>query len=181
MHPLLSNRPPTLVIGTDTVRNVLANAGIPVVTDPVGARAVVLGADPMMTYTDLAEAMKALDRGATFLALNLDLRLPVEHGVAVPGTGAIAAALTAATGVQPVVVGKPSVFFFREALRRYGISAEDTAMVGDSLVTDIAGGAGVGLLTVLVGDQTFERESIHPDIAVADMAELQRLLERGGK
>ena len=181
-HPLLADQPPTLVVGTDTVRDVLAKAGVPVVLDPDGAKAVVLGANPLMTYTDLAGAMEALDHGARFLALNLDMRLPVAHGVAVPGTGAIAAALTAATGVQPVVVGKPSAFFFREALKRFGILAAGAAMVGDSLDTDIAGGAGAGLLTVLVGDRTApQRESIRPDIAVADLAELHRLLVPEGQ
>jgi 4-nitrophenyl phosphatase len=178
VHPLLLRHPPTLVIGTDSVRDVLRAGGVPIVPSSASAEAVVLGASPLMTYDDLTEAMKALDHGAEFLALNLDMRLPVASGSAIPGTGAIAAALTAATGVHPVVVGKPSSFFFREALKRFEISSLDTAMVGDSVVTDIAGGAAVGLSTVLVGDRTGqESDAAIPDIVVPDLPELHRMLD----
>lgn len=176
-HPLLKERPPALIIGTAAVRETLTEAGVPVVTDPATARVVVVGRDPQMTYDDLAGAVHALDRGAAFLALNLDLRVPSEKGVMVPGTGAIAAALTAATGIRPEVVGKPSEFFFREALKMFEISAADSAMVGDSLDSDVAGGAGIGLVTVLVGGGLGqERARVKPDVTVSDLIELHRLL-----
>lgn len=176
-HPLVRDRPPTLVIGTDAVRAVLEGHGIRVVTDPEDARLVVVGRDPKMAYDDLAAAVRALDLGARLLALNLDRRVPSRRGVVVPGVGAIVAALTAATGVQPEVVGKPSPFFFEEALRHFGITAAQTAMVGDSFDADIAGGARIGMRTVLVGRGIGEGETgVTPDVRVRDLDELRRLI-----
>jgi 4-nitrophenyl phosphatase len=55
-----------------------------------------------------------------------------------------------ATGVQPITIGKPGPILFQEALRRLGSTKENTAMVGDRLNTDIAGGNAAGLYTILV-------------------------------
>lgn len=176
-HPLLRDRPPVLVLGTDAVRTVLRQANVPVVSDPEAARVVIVGRDPRMTYGDLAAAVRALDQGAALLALNLDRRVPSTNGVFVPGVGAIVAALTAASGTEPEVVGKPSAFFFTEAIRHFGIHASETVMVGDSLDSDVAGGMRVGLRTVLVGAGVGgPQPGVHPDLHVRDLDELRRLL-----
>jgi HAD superfamily hydrolase (TIGR01450 family) len=179
-HPALRGCPPTLVLGTDSVREALRTAGVPLTVRPEEARTVVVGRDPEMTYSDLAAAVRAIDGGAPLLALNLDLRVPAENGVMVPGCGAIVAALTAATGAPVSVVGKPSDFFFREALEAFGARARETAMIGDSLDSDIAGGRAAGLVTVLVGDGVGgERTRVTPDVRVADLPELLALLRAG--
>ena len=177
-HPLLRRRPPALVIGTAALKATLRAAGVPVVADPRRARVVVVGRDPRMRYTDLARAVQALDRGARLLAVNADTRVPVDGGV-VPGAGAIVAALVAVTGVEPAVVGKPSPFFFRAALDAFGIAARDTAMVGDSVQADVAGGKAAGLVTVLVGDLPRRPSDIKPDLVVRDLGELRRALGLG--
>lgn len=179
-HPLLRDRPAALVIGTAVVHAVLREHGVRVVENPEDAGIVVVGRDPRMTYGDLAAAVRALDRGAPLLALNLDRRVPSGGGVFVPGVGAIVAALTAATGVQPEVVGKPSAFYFQEALRHFGIAAGGTAMVGDSFDSDVAGGARAGLRTVLVGPGLGDEDAgVCPDVRVGDLDELRRLLVSG--
>ncbi len=173
-HPALRHRPPALVIGTAALRKVLRAAGVPIVRDPRRARVVVVGRDPGMTYADLARAVRALDQGARLVAVNRDCRVPAEGG-ALPGAGAVVAALCAATGVQPEIVGKPSPFFFRAALRIFGIAPGETAMVGDSVEADVAGGKAAGLVTVLVG-RPRGRIRPRPDIVVPDMVALRRLL-----
>lgn len=176
-HPLLRGRPPALVLGTDALRTVLRGAHVPVVDDPEAARIVIVGRDPRMTYGDLAAAVRALDRGAALLAVNLDRRVPSANGIFVPGAGAIVAALTAASGTEPEVVGKPSAFFFTEAIRRFGIPASETAMVGDSLDSDVAGGVRIGLRTVLVGTGIGEAQpGVSPDLHVRNLDELRRLI-----
>jgi 4-nitrophenyl phosphatase len=67
-----------------------------------------------------------------------------------PGAGTIIAALQAATGCQPVIIGKPEPPMFETALRLLGTPAERTLMIGDRLSTDIAGARSVGLRTALV-------------------------------
>jgi len=87
--------------------------------------------------------------GAVYLLTNPDRQLPVAGGI-LPGAGSIAAALEAASGVRPTVIGKPSPILMNFALARAGVAAEDAWVVGDNPRTDIAAGLAVGSRTVLV-------------------------------
>ena len=149
-HPWMRTRPRVWFLGPPQLRRAVAGLTA-IAATPEEAELLVLGRDPAMTYGDLADALQVLTRGARLLALNVDPRLPVEDGRVLPGTGAIAAALTYASGVVPEVVGKPSRVFFETALRRFGATAERAVIVGDTLDADIAGGLAAGMHTVLVG------------------------------
>ena len=46
--------------------------------------------------------------------------------------------------------GKPGTRGFREALARYGVTAEETAMLGDKLLTDTLGARRSGVLMLMV-------------------------------
>jgi 4-nitrophenyl phosphatase len=142
---------------------------------------VVVGWDRELNYQKLTAAALAIHRGATFVGTNPDVTYPTEQGPA-PGNGAILAALEAATGEAPVVTGKPASRMYEEALRRMDATAENTAMIGDRIDTDIAGAANVGLTTVLTlsGIATVEevaRSSIKPDLVCDDIASLTALWE----
>lgn len=176
-HPLLSARPLAFVIGSQHVVNAVT-AAAEVTDDPEAAALVVLARDPELDYARLSQAAHVLNRGGALLALNLDARVPVEGGRFLPGSGAIAAALTTATGTAAAVAGKPSPFFFRAALERFGFSASSTVMVGDNLDSDVAGAAGVGMRSVLVGGDHFSAADPAPvpDAEVATLARLTQLL-----
>ena len=64
--------------------------------------------------------------------------------------GAIAAMISAATGVQPYAIGKPNPLMMRCALNRLGARAPETVIIGDRMDTDIVAGMESGLETVLV-------------------------------
>jgi ribonucleotide monophosphatase NagD (HAD superfamily) len=70
---------------------------------------------------------------------------------------------------------------FEEALQRLGGTTADTAMVGDRLNTDIAGGKAAGLTTILVlsGISTAAEATngMQPDYIFANIGELARHLE----
>jgi HAD superfamily hydrolase (TIGR01450 family) len=175
-HPQLRSRPPVWVVGQPAVREAVA-AITEIAAEPERARVLVLSRDSDLSYWGLADALQVLVRGGALLALNLDARVPVEGGRMLPGTGALAAALSYASGVQAEVVGKPSRFFFETALRRFGTTAEKAVIVGDTLDSDVAGGAGVGMRTVLVGASpasTLDPAPV-PDHAVADLREARGL------
>jgi NagD protein len=87
--------------------------------------------------------------GARFIATNSDVNGPTETGT-VPGCGAFAATIAAATGVKPYFVGKPNPLMMREALDQLGARAADAVMVGDRMDTDIVGGTEAGMETILV-------------------------------
>lgn len=175
-HPRIRGNPAVLVLGVDDIRRTLTDAGATVVDAAEDADVVVLGKDPDLTYARLAEATHALDLGAGLVALNADASVPGSGGRRWPGVGAIAAALTTASGVRPDVVGKPSAYFFDIALDKFAMERERTVMVGDRPDTDIRGGNAAHLTTVLVGDAEPREERDEPDLRVADLFELQRRL-----
>lgn len=79
--------------------------------------------------------------------------------------------------MQADAIGKPSRFFFDRALERFGAARETTAMVGDDLDSDIAGGRDAGLLTIQVGLEDFSQLTNPPvpDHRVANPFELQEM------
>jgi HAD superfamily hydrolase (TIGR01450 family) len=175
-HPWLRSRPRVWFLGPPELRRSVAEV-TPIADAPEDAELVVLGRDPAMTYGDLTDALQVLVRGGGLLALNVDPRVPVEGGRMLPGTGAIAAALSYASGVQPEIVGKPAPVFFEAALRRFGATAERAVIVGDTLDSDVAGGASVGMRTVLVGaaSPSMRDPAPVPDFQVASLPEVWTL------
>lgn len=178
-HPYLQNDPAVFLIGNDAMRNACHDVGVRLTEVPASADVVVVSRDPELTYADLAAACLALQGGAPMLALNLDSRVPVGNGVYLPGNGAIVAALTTATGATVEAIGKPSAYFFDRALERFGAERSTTAMVGDNLDSDIAGGVTAGLLTVQVGDSDFSLAATPPvpHLKVRDLHDLQNMLD----
>ena len=176
-HPSMRARPIAYVLARDDVIDAVRSL-TEVSSDPDKADIVVLARDPDLTYAQLAEALHVLHKGGALLALNLDARVPVEGGRILPGNGAIAAALTAASGVEADLIGKPSARFFQAALERFGFDGATTLMVGDTLDSDIAGGVSAGLRTVLIGGSHFSSRRPMPvaDFEVASLADLRPLL-----
>jgi 4-nitrophenyl phosphatase len=126
----------------------MAEAGFQLVDQ--GARAVIVGLDPQMTYERLKRAALLIRAGAEFIATNQDRTIPVPEGLA-PGAGSLVAALRAATDREPTVtIGKPGAPMFEAALRLLGTSPDRTLMIGDRLNTDIEGAARLGFKTALV-------------------------------
>ena len=139
---------------------------------------VIVGLDRMLTYSKLATAALALQRGARFLGTNPDRSLPVEGGL-VPGAGAIQAALTAATGLRPIVIGKPEPLMLELAMSQLGGTLENTVMLGDRLDTDIQGAIALGIPSIMVLTGVSSRDDIgqspaKPSLVVDDLPALMR-------
>jgi 4-nitrophenyl phosphatase len=142
--------------------------------------AVVIGLDLEFTYAKLKAAHEAIQRGALFIATNADSTLPTEAGL-VPGAGSIVAALVAATGQRPIVIGKPETPMLEMAMNRMGAQPEETVMLGDRLDTDILAGERAGMPTVLVLTGVSTREDLNsaealPDVVVSDLPSLVEAL-----
>jgi hypothetical protein len=95
----------------------------------------------------LAEGGLAVAAGALFVASNGDLTLPGERGRQ-PGNGSLIQVIATATGVQPLVAGKPELPLHQESVLRTG--AKHPLVVGDRLDTDIEGAHRVGADSLLV-------------------------------
>ncbi|HEX6681486.1 MAG TPA: HAD-IIA family hydrolase [Candidatus Limnocylindrales bacterium] len=143
---------PVLVIGAPALAEEVAAQGLRTVgSADAGPVAVIQGYGPDVGWRDLAEACLAVRAGALWVATNTDRTLPTPRG-ALPGNGALVAALATALDRQPdVVVGKPEPELFLAAARDTG--AQRSLVVGDRLDTDIAGAhrAGMDSLLVLTG------------------------------
>lgn len=113
------------------------------------ADVVVSGADFELVYASLRTACLAIRAGADYVATNADTTFPTEVGL-IPGSGAVVAALVAATSKQPVVVGKPSPVMVESCLIAMGIEPGQAVMLGDRLDTDILAGREAGTRTALV-------------------------------
>jgi 4-nitrophenyl phosphatase len=137
---------------------------------------VVAGWDKYLTYDKLVTATLAIRDGATYIGTNPDKTYPLERDI-VPGAGAIQAAITAATDVEPLVIGKPGTPALLQALAMLGGHPEDTAILGDRLDTDIVGGQRAGIHTILVLTGISTREEAlacdaAPDLIYTDLPEM---------
>ncbi len=172
------------VMGMDGLRAALLSQGFSLTTDPFAATWMVAGANFNLTYNDLAEASLAVRNGARFVGTNPDLTFPSERGQ-IPGTGSVLALIQAATGVQPIVIGKPNMPMFELAMRRVRSTPATTMMVGDRYDTDIAGAAAMGMTTVgvLTGISTeaeFRAELLPPQYILPGLPELLALFQSAG-
>ncbi len=92
------------------------------------------------------------------------------------GEPARVAALAAQLGVEGLALaGKPFPIAFRRALRRLGVPADRTAMIGDQLFTDVLGANLAGMTSVLVTPLSAGKL---PHTRVARM--LERWILKGG-
>ena len=120
---------------------------------------VVLGETTTYSFERITNAIRFINAGARFIATNSDVIGIGEEG-AVPATGAVAAMISAATGVKPYFVGKPNPLMIRTALRTLNAHSEDTVIIGDRLDTDISAGIASGLRTILVLTGVTTREQV---------------------
>jgi 4-nitrophenyl phosphatase len=144
------------------------------------ADAVVVGLNREVCYPHLARATLLIRSGARFIGTNADLTLPTEAGL-LPGAGSLLAFLSAATGVEPIIVGKPQPILFEQALSRVGGTTADTVMVGDRLATDIVGAHALGMRTILLlsgvsGLADLAGSPVQPDWVFGDLKELTTFL-----
>lgn len=140
-----------LVIGSIALRLAVRERGlIPVSTAAEHPQAVVQGYTPGIDYQALAEGGLAVRAGALFVATNADSTLPTQRGIQ-PGNGSLLRVIAYATGIEPVIAGKPELPLHHESIIRTG--ARQPLVVGDRLDTDIeaANRAGADSLLVLTG------------------------------
>jgi NagD protein len=110
---------------------------------------VVLGETRTYSFQRITQAIRLIHGGARFIATNPDPTGPSSEGP-LPATGAVAALISRATGVNPYFVGKPNPLMMRSALNALDAHSETTTMIGDRMDTDVVAGIEAGLETILV-------------------------------
>ena len=169
------------VIGEAGLTSAMHDAGF--ILSDVDVEFVVLGETRTYSFEAITRAIRLVGEGAKFIATNPDVTGPSPAGP-LPATGAVAAMITAATGIEPYYVGKPNPLMMRTALNRIEAHSETTVMIGDRLDTDIRSGLEAGLRTILVltGSTTPEKVDRYPFVptrvcnSIADVVPLVREL-----
>lgn len=168
------------VVGTPSLEAEMRRAGF--VVGPETAECVVLGFDRTLTYAKLEQAARLIGQGVPFVATHPDRVCPTETGY-IPDCGAMIALLETATGVSPVVVGKPEPLLVEMALAKMGLTAGEVAVVGDRVYTDVAMGRRAGTATILVmsGETThamLAASAEQPGLVCDNLSALAAALER---
>ena len=144
--------------------------------------AVVAGMDRDLTYQKINRAADLIRSGKRFIGTNPDKTYPTPQGLA-PGAGVVLAAIDAASGQTPEIMGKPRREIFEIALDRLGTSPRQTLMIGDRVETDILGARQIGCLTGLVFSGVTSRQEAEklehaPDLEAEDLTRMVENLER---
>jgi NagD protein len=112
---------------------------------------VIVGFDTSLVYPRLCRAAYWIERGKPFIATHPDRFCPTSEPTVLVDCGSICAALEKATGRAPdAILGKPDVSMLSGILDRHRLAADELAMVGDRLYTDMIMARRIGALGVLV-------------------------------
>jgi 4-nitrophenyl phosphatase len=172
------------VVGEENLCKSIQAAGFRLCRDTVQpADAVVVGGDRTLTYDKLKSAGLLIRGGAQFVGTNPDVVYPTEEGL-VPEAGTILAALQAATGVRPVIMGKPEPALFDMAVEIMGSRRQQTVMLGDRLDTDILGAKRARLKTILLttgvdDEAAISQKGIVPDAVFNGLEQLVHVWQKG--
>lgn len=133
-----------------------------------GADAVLFLSAARWTETRQAALERALaDRPRPVVIANPDIVAPREDGLTLE-PGHYGHRLAALPGVTLHWFGKPFPDAFADAVARTGLAPRRLAMVGDTLHTDVLGGAAAGCGSVLVTDHgLFAGRDVAPFIAAS--------------
>lgn len=167
------------VLGTPSFEAELQRHGLEVVTAKPDA--VVLSFDKTLTYAKLEAAALFLAKGLPYIATNPDAVCPTEYGY-IPDCGAMAALLEKATGRVPQYIGKPNAEMVAMGLEKLGVTADQTAMVGDRLYTDMEMGRRAGITRILVLSGETKEGDIpsgerRPDYIIESVASIRALID----
>lgn len=120
---------------------------------------VVVAFDKTLQYERLCRAAWWVSQNVPYIATNPDRVCPTDQPVVLVDCGSICECIAHATGRRPdITLGKPDPNMLSGILTRFGYEADEVAMVGDRIYTDIemAHNAGAFGVLVLSGETTLE-------------------------
>jgi HAD superfamily hydrolase (TIGR01450 family) len=146
-------------VGESGLFEELEASGHRIAARPEDAEWVVAGMDRSIDYRRLTDGLRALEAGARLIATNEDCTFPTPDGP-MPGAGAIVGAFRGMGFCPELTIGKPGTTMYDIAEELTQARKERMLMVGDRLQTDIAGGNGYGIDTLLVLTGISTKQSI---------------------
>jgi len=156
------------LLGTPSLEAAFTAAGFTLTTD---AQCVVMGYDKTLTYEKINQAYKLIKSGASFIVTHPDTLCPIRNGGFDIDLGALMQPLIYATGVAPVIIGKPHAPIIDGLLEKLSsesgeqFNLQSLAIMGDRLYTDIRTGKENDFLSILV----LTGEASRDDVARSDV------------
>lgn len=156
-----NGQPRTAVFGTPFLQRYAALRGLCLTEQ--NPEFVLVSFSEELTMGCVRRACGLIRQGARFLATNPDDLIPSEEGP-LPHLGGILQAITAATGIQPLIAGKPSAHLRQYFTRLFQCRAEEICVIGDRLDTDMgfARNCGFQAWLLLTGSTTPEEAARNP-------------------
>ena len=142
----------------------LTGAAVPQRTDVV----VIGGAGDEFSYGALNRAFNLVLNGASLIAMHRGLSWRTSAGMQLD-TGAFLTGLERASGVEPIVIGKPEPAMFTAGLTDLGVASSDAVMIGDDIDADVRGAQAAGLAGVLVRTGKFREQVLHSPGTAPDL------------
>lgn len=170
------------VCGTESLKTELRSQGFAVTEDIDKVECIVMGFDTELNFKKLHDVSYMLcTRELPYIATNPDYVCPTEFG-SVPDCGSVCDMIFNATGKRPMVIGKPEALMPKLAMEKIGCTAEETAVIGDRIYTDIKSGINAGTVTILVmsGETTqkiLDESPEKPDFVLSDAGELLNMID----
>ncbi len=172
------------LLGTPSMVRQFEEAGYESVADSPEERpdALVVAFDKTLTYERLCRAAWWAKEGVPYIATNPDRVCPTNEPTVLVDCGSICRCIEHATGRTPdITLGKPDARMLDGIKQRYGLEADEIAMCGDRIYTDIAMARNAGAFGVLVlsGESTeadVAAAGEKPDLVVPSLAEFGELL-----
>ena len=164
-----------------------AFAGLECLTDSAesGARHVVIGdLGEHWDFATLNRAFRLLHANpqARLIALGMTRFWQAHDGISLD-VAPFVAALEHAADRKALVFGKPARAFFEGAVNRIGSQVDQTAMIGDDIVTDVGAAQEAGLTGVLLRTGKFRPSDIEgaikPDAILDSIASIPEWWRRG--
>lgn len=167
------------LLTTGDVHKDFENEGI-TITEEKPDFVVVGDAGDNFSFENLNKAFNFLLEGAELIAMEKDRYWRTSKGLEL-SAGPFVAALEYAAGRKAVVVGKPSESFFKLALGDMNAKVEETAVIGDDIITDIQGAQRFRMKGILVKTGKYrkdieEKSKIKPDQVLDSIAELRKVI-----
>lgn len=172
------------VIGTPSMKAEFEQAGFELTAPSADdlPEAVVVAFDTTLEYERLCHASWLASQGLPYIATNPDRVCPTNLPTILVDCGSLCACIEHATGRKPdIVIGKPNPDMLSGIRFRHNLQADEIAMCGDRIYTDVAMARNAGALGVLVlsGETTLDtalNSDPQPPITAKNILEFGKLL-----
>lgn len=172
------------VVGTPSMKAEFEQAGFELTAASADdmPQALVVAFDTTLEYERLCHASWLASQGVPYIATNPDRVCPTNLPTVLVDCGSLCACIEHATGHTPdIVIGKPNPDMLSGIRFRHNLQADEIAMCGDRIYTDVAMARNAGALGVLVlsGETTLEtaiNSDPQPPITAKNILEFSKLL-----